>query len=86
MFVNGVSVRMEIKEGEPVGGRSRHERNKEYVGNFNWKPRGNNSLGRPNGRWKDKIKTILNTNGCGLDSSRLEKGPLASFLNNFINI
>jgi hypothetical protein len=86
VFVKGVSERMEIKEGESFGERSRHGRNKVYVGNFRWKPGGNSPLGRPNGGWEDKIKTILNTEGCGLDSSRLGKGQLASILNAIINI
>jgi hypothetical protein len=77
---------MEIMEGESVGEGSRHGRNKEYVGKFSWKPRGNKPLGRPNGGWEDKIKTILNTKSCGVDSSRLGKGLLATFLNTFINI
>jgi hypothetical protein len=77
---------MEIEEDESVGERSRHGRNKEYVGNLSWKPPGNKPLGRPNGGWEDKIKAILKTKGYGLDSSRLGKGLLASFLNTFINI
>jgi hypothetical protein len=34
VLVNGMSVRMEIKEGGSVGERTKQGRNKEYVGNF----------------------------------------------------
>jgi hypothetical protein len=47
---------------------------------INSEPEGKILLGRPRYRWKDIIRMGLKRNrvgGCGLDTSGVEKGPLA---------